>query len=251
MVEKKCRCGTFTKETNCSKELLCEVKCKNQKNCKKHSCSRKCCVDCLPCEKICVKLLKCGKHPCGLSCHAGNCYPCMKKNTVKCRCGATSISVNCGRKDRAPKCKELCKISSKCHHDPLPHKCHLGSCPSCVQKCSNILPCSHLCIAKCHDAQVKVIKKDKNFVPKVPGEYAEEKIEFQQIDCPPCKFLMKVVCQGGHEEIEIECDRMSLTTSLSCDRICNRKLKCGNLSHFLLHFLKILNNSLQVIINAS
>lgn len=222
---KKCRCGSLTKEFFCSKELLCEMKCKNLKNCKKHVCNRKCCVGCLPCDKICSKPLSCGKHKCGAFCHSGSCYPCMKKTSSNCRCGLTSITVNCsGRKNKVPKCKELCKTGTKCHHAPEPHHCHYGECSSCVQICSEELECGHKCLVKCHD-YVKVIVKDKKFVARLPGEYAEENIEMKKTPHPPCRTLVKVRCLGGHETIEMECHSAK---TMSCGRKCNRKLKCGN-----------------------
>jgi NF-X1-type zinc finger protein NFXL1 len=223
---KKCRCGNMTKETACSKELQCELKCKNQKNCKKHVCNRKCCIDCLPCDKVCGKPLSCGKHKCTALCHDGNCYPCMKKNLSKCKCGSTSMTVNCGRKkNRIPKCKEFCRLGSKCHHEPSPHKCHFGDCSSCVLICSEpLITCSHLCLAKCHD-HVKTITKDKSFVPKLPGEYAEVKVEMKKLPHPPCSTIVKINCHGGHEAIEMQCNSAKV---ISCGRKCDRKLKCGN-----------------------
>lgn len=161
-------------------------------------------------------------------CHDGSCYPCTVKQQVKCRCGSTTISVLCGRwkKNRSPKCKESCKLPSKCHHDPLPHKCHFGDCPSCSQVCDEILACSHRCLSKCHDYS-KVITKDKNFVPKLPGECAEEYIEMKKLPHPVCATKIKVCCIGGHEESMQECHD---ARSLSCGRACNRNLNCGN--HF-------------------
>lgn len=196
------------------------------KNCRKHNCNRKCCDGCSPCDKVCPKTLSCGKHKCGALCHDGTCYPCIKKSVTKCRCGATSMTINCGRKNKAPKCKKLCPINTKCHHDPLAHRCHLGDCPNCTQICSELLSCSHLCLFSCHD-NVKTVTKDKNFVPKLPGEYAEEKVEMKKLPHPPCKTVVKIACLGGHEDMEMECN---VARTLSCEKACNRKLNCGN--HF-------------------
>lgn len=41
IVEKKCRCGLYTKELPCSKQYLCEAKCKQMRDCNKHACNRK------------------------------------------------------------------------------------------------------------------------------------------------------------------------------------------------------------------
>lgn len=43
VVEKKCRCGLYSKELPCSKTFLCEAKCKRMRDCNKHACNRKVC----------------------------------------------------------------------------------------------------------------------------------------------------------------------------------------------------------------
>lgn len=89
IVEKKCRCGAYSKEQPCSKTFTCEAKCKRMKDCNKRKnrlvhiintssvdnqfslpdiCNKKCCDgQCLPCDKICGKMLSCGKHKCNLN----------------------------------------------------------------------------------------------------------------------------------------------------------------------------------------
>ena len=41
----------------------------------------------------------------------GRCYPCVLTIDIKCNCGATKLTVPCGREKavRPPKCRELCK----------------------------------------------------------------------------------------------------------------------------------------------
>lgn len=160
-------------------------------------------------------------------CHDGSCYPCNQKQQIKCRCGATVISILCGRskRNKAAKCKALCKLPSKCHHESLPHKCHFGDCPPCVQMCAEVLPCSHKCLAKCHDF-VKVVIRDQNFVRKLPGETAEEKVSMEKIDHPPCATKVETRCLGGHELTLMECH--AARNDMTCGRPCNRSLSCGN-----------------------
>lgn len=228
IVEKKCRCGLFTKEIACSKQVLCETKCKNLRSCKSHPCSRKCCANqCPPCDKICGKILSCGKqnHRCTSLCHEGYCYPCTQEGEVKCRCGATMKKVPCGREKRTrpPKCYQPCKIKSKCRHLQK-HSCHFDICPPCQQKCNEILPCSHECGAKCHD-YVKIKVKDNSFKASTPWEVASEWTEFKKLDHPPCEFKVPVTCIGGHETSLWPCYNSQPT---SCGRPCNRKLRCTN-----------------------
>lgn len=225
-VEKKCRCGSSSKIFPCSKELLCETKCNSQKSCKKHSCKSRCCVECAPCSMVCGKMLACGRHKCEALCHSGSCYPCNEKQRVTCRCGATSIFVRCGKVNRYknPNCKEMCKVPTKCHHESKPHYCHIGNCPNCKQICDEPLPCEHKCLDICHD-YVKVVVKDKNFVPAGPWDVQQEKIEYKKLPHSACKTKVPVNCLGGHETILVNCSEARVS---SCGRPCNRKLACGN-----------------------
>ena len=227
-VEKSCRCGAFKKEFACSKLFTCETKCKNIRSCKIHPCSKKCCdKNCPPCDKICNKNLSCNKHKCKALCHDGNCYPCNLKSQVKCRCGATTVTVFCGREKKAktPNCKQPCKISSKCHHTN-PHRCHAADCPSCYQVCNlpnTTTKCEHLCEAKCHDC-VKTILKDTNL--KVgPWDVQQEKLEIKKLPHPPCEYKVPKSCFGGHEIFMLSCFSAK---QLNCGRLCGRNLKCGN-----------------------
>lgn len=243
-VEKRCRCGTTTKTVSCSKELLCEAKCNKMKECKKHICKARCCVDCQPCNIICGKTLSCGRHKCKAFCHFGNCYPCAEKQRVSCRCGATSIDVRCGKgnKNRSVNCKEICKIPTNCHHNSTPHACHVGDCPSCRQICREELPCKHLCNDICHDHS-RVIIKDKSFVPAGPWERAGERIEFKKLPHSSCKSKVPITCLGGHETVLMNCYQAKIT---SCGRACDRKLVCSNHTcQKPCHAVKELNNENQ------
>lgn len=228
-VTKSCKCGAFIKEFACSKVFNCETKCKNMRLCKKHPCSKKCCNnECPPCDKICNKFLSCSKHKCKAFCHDGNCYPCNLKTLVKCRCGETTVTVYCGRekKIKSIKCKQPCKIPSKCHHTN-PHRCHIGDCPNCVQMCNlynTTTACKHLCEAKCHDF-VKVITKNTNFKPAGPWDIPDDKVEFKKLPHPTCEVGIPIICIGGHDTSMLACHSAK---ALSCGRPCGRSLNCGN-----------------------
>ncbi|XP_058119829.1 NF-X1-type zinc finger protein NFXL1 [Anopheles ziemanni] len=228
LVGKVCRCGATTKEVGCHREATCESKCKKVRTCGKHPCNRKCCDgQCPECDKVCGKTLPCGKHKCTSLCHQGLCYPCNQKSAVKCRCGGTSIEVQCGRekKANAPKCKLPCRIHSKCHHQN-PHDCHQGECPPCTQLCgqpNDTTNCEHPCEARCH-AAVKVVTKDKNFKPVGPWDVPQEVVEIKTLPHPPCPVKVPVMCLGGHETADWPC---SNSKPSSCGRACGRKLRCG------------------------
>lgn len=138
------------------------------------------------------------------------------------------MSVRCGKsgkKAQTPICKELCKLPSKCHHNPIKHYCHVGNCPKCIQICGDLIDnCGHRCGARCHD-YVKVISKDLNFKPTFPGEVAEEIIQWNYLDHPSCQTMIEITCIGGHETNLLPC---SHARSLTCGRPCGKELECGN-----------------------
>ena len=69
--QKSCRCGAKVRETQCSRTLTCETKCRKLRDCQKHVCNRKCCTGCQPCEQQCMKTLNCKNHKCTSRCHTG------------------------------------------------------------------------------------------------------------------------------------------------------------------------------------
>lgn len=161
------------------------------------------------------------------------CYPCKDKQKLSCKCGLTEKFVLCGQEKKAkpPKCKNPCRVPSKCHHTNK-HLCHEGDCQNCSQICNLPLEnseCGHLCTAKCHD-YVKVITKDPNFKAYTPGELPDVIVEWKKLNHPPCEVLIEVPCLGGHEIASYPCHTAKIS---SCGRQCGRKLKCGN------HFCKM------------
>ncbi|KAM7357795.1 NF-X1-type zinc finger protein NFXL1 [Cochliomyia hominivorax] len=226
ITKKKCRCGMHEKELPCSKEFTCETKCKQIRDCGKHPCNRKCCDrNCPPCDKVCGKPLSCGKHKCQSICHKEPCYPCQQKSQINCRCGKTKRTVPCGRERTARVvCLEPCRIPSKCHHENK-HRCHKNECPPCNQPCglpNDTTKCGHKCLARCH-ASVKVAKKSN---PDTTNVWEPTKqFEFKQLPHPQCEQKVSVTCIGGHEVAEWPCWNSKPS---SCQRLCNRVLRCGN-----------------------
>lgn len=151
---------------------------------------------------------------------------------MKCRCGKTTKTVLCGsaKKEKLTKCKELCHLPSKCHHEiPYEHRCHFGECDSCAKPCGELLKCGHRCETKCHD-YVKVITKDKTSVTTYWKP--DEKVEMKKLPHPPCETKIPIVCFGGHETSMISCHEAK---AFSCGRLCGRRLTCGN------HFCKVIS----------
>lgn len=225
---KRCRCGAREKEMACSKELTCDIKCKNMRDCRRHTCSRKCCVgDCPNCEQPCGRTLVCRNHKCESRCHQGPCYPCTVTHTISCHCGATTITVPCGREKttKPPKCSKLCRLPPSCHHPAQKkHKCHQGSCPPCCITCGLKLKCGHVCPVPCHDAvPVKIVDTKKRAGPWEP--VTAPRIEIQKKPCPPCQVPVPTVCYGQHETPNWPCSDIR---PYCCGRKCGRKLACTN-----------------------
>lgn len=116
--------------------------------------------------------------------YSGPCYPCVLTADVSCFCGATKVTVLCGKQKstKPPRCRELCTLPSACHHPRRqPHGCHFGVCPSCTLPCSLPLPCGHLCSARCHSEPHLPARKPGQ-APWMKLDPAEKVIE----PCPPC-----------------------------------------------------------------
>lgn len=227
MILKPCRCGMKQKEVPCTKDYVCDMKCRRMKDCRKHTCNKKCCDgSCPPCEQPCGKMLSCKNHKCESRCHIGTCYPCNQTKEVACNCGTSRILVPCGREKvtHPPKCRQKCQAPSNCHHPArTPHNCHFGNCPPCKQPCGQTMACQHICPAPCHD-QVKV-KINPGKKAAVPWEETGPKIETKTLACPDCQVPVPVTCLGGHDTSDYPCFMAKMA---SCGRKCGRNLACGN-----------------------
>lgn len=227
MTVKSCRCGAKKKEVQCAKSFTCDVKCKRTRDCQRHACNKKCCEECAPCEQMCGKTLNCKNHKCMSRCHQGPCYPCTGQSQVACNCGATSLTVPCGRErtSRPPRCRKLCTVQPDCHHtERIRHNCHSGSCPPCRQVCGQpLVACGHLCPAACHD-QVTV-RVEEQARPVGPWEERGPSYVTKQLPCPPCRVPVPVACLGKHEVADWPCHEAK---PASCGRLCGRLLACTN-----------------------
>ena len=168
----------------------------------------------------------------------GHCYPCVLSVSVSCTCGATSISVPCGRErtTKPPRCTKLCQLPSTCHHS-TPHRCHTGKCPPCKQVCSLSLPCGHSCSAQCHSRPTPLLPVGGSewivvvfqhcFLQAKPVAPWKKKVEPAVVvkQCPLCLKPVLRPCYGGHCMQEMPCSQV---TGYSCGQLCGRELQCGN-----------------------
>jgi transcriptional repressor NF-X1 len=88
---------------------------------------RSSCTDSIPnCEKSCGRQLDCG-HPCEQVCHAGNCLPCLRRVSIKCRCGRNEFNTICHQgADEPPQCLRICKVNLNCGRHECGERCCTG-----------------------------------------------------------------------------------------------------------------------------
>uniref|UniRef100_A0A182J7B9 Uncharacterized protein n=1 Tax=Anopheles atroparvus TaxID=41427 RepID=A0A182J7B9_ANOAO len=223
--------------------------------------SRTSCLDPVPtCTANCGKKLTCGPagahHCCDARCHRGECPPCKKSTTVKCRCGNMAQPMKCKdlttRADDA-RCKKRCVRRRSC----AKHKCNQLCCIDidhvCPKTCSLQLSClRHRCDKPCHKGNCQPCHRvsfdeltcdcGANIIyPPVPCGTKKPACDrtctrrhacdhpalhncHAEPECPPCVVLTAQYCFGKHEQRKtIPCYQRSF----SCGMPCARPLSCG------------------------
>lgn len=99
----------------------------------------------LECKRICDKLLACGNCRCTLTCHKGECEPCVKKQMLDCKCGKVEKEVPCGPTEPWS-CLQKCKRLKDCGMHECEELCHAGPCKPCSLKppLVNRCPCGKM-----------------------------------------------------------------------------------------------------------
>ncbi|CAL4099586.1 unnamed protein product [Meganyctiphanes norvegica] len=241
----KCRCGFMDKNIPCSElttkadEVTCEKQCKKMRQCGRHKCAIKCCIDVDHiCSLICSRTLKCGLHKCEEACHRGNCPRCWQTSfeELTCHCGASVLypPVPCGTKP--PSCDQPCRRPATCEHTAS-HNCHPeDTCPpctllvdkpcfrghktmrstpcyvpavSCGAGCQAALPCGiHVCQRVCHDGTCITNGKcpQKCSRPRESCGHPCANPCHQGV-CPEtvCKEKLKISCSCGLRKVSVQC----------------------------------------------
>ncbi|KAJ7381293.1 Transcriptional repressor NF-X1 [Desmophyllum pertusum] len=240
----KCRCGTNTKEIPCvernMEEYTCDQRCNKKKQCRRHRCNQKCCLDTdHKCEFICGKKLQCGYHKCLEPCHPGYCPPCLMSgfDELSCHCGATVLypPVPCGTPP--PECNKPCSRNHACPH-PVNHECHsdvtCAPCTaltkkkcmgehevrhnipchvndvSCGKDCGQKLSCGHKCTKICH--KPPCLRDNESCLQqcelprKECGHPCAASCHLGK-GCPvsPCKVRVTVKCKCGRRSDNFPC----------------------------------------------
>ncbi|KAB7503183.1 Protein shuttle craft [Armadillidium nasatum] len=240
----KCRCGFMNKNIPCSElltkadEVTCEKQCKKLRQCGRHKCGVKCCIDIDHiCSRVCGKTLKCRQHKCQEPCHRGNCPRCWETSfeELSCHCGGSVLypPIPCGTEP--PSCELPCQREQACSHS-VSHNCHSEpKCPpcttlvgkpcfgnhtimkstpcyvaamSCGEQCAKKLPCGvHLCQKVCHDGPcIKGPCKQKCTEPRPTCDHSCGN-PCHSGACPntPCKEMVTVTCLCGNRKTEMVC----------------------------------------------
>lgn len=285
------------------KQFSCKEQCNKLLKCGNHHCSMKChdgaCDDCpykpelittcpcgrsqimpnerqtckdpiMTCKNVCKKPLPCGNdknlHFCSVKCHLGNCPPCNKKTTVRCRCGTSNIEVKCKELlacDGDVRCKKKCNKMRSCFRHKCNETCCIDNIHNCHQICNKLLSCGkHRCVLGCHAGNCLPCDRasfdeltcecgSAVIYPPVPCGTKRPPCEqvcsrthtkcnhpvlhncHTEPLCPPCVILTTKWCHGKHEQRKtIPCHE----ESFSCGMPCNKPLsgcdhKCQRTCH--------------------
>ena len=192
---------------------------------------RSSCTDPIPnCNKVCGKRLACGHH-CEQVCHAGNCLPCMRRVSIKCRCGRNEFSTICSQDvDEPPQCLRVCKVHLNCGR----HECG-----------------DHCCTGERKAVDRQNLKRKMKTVTLDLARHVREEIEPEHICTRTCGRLLKCgshtcqnLCHKGpcdsckeanFEDLSCDCGRTVLQAPLPCGTgrppctfPCHRAKDCGH-----------------------
>ncbi|XP_077978274.1 transcriptional repressor NF-X1-like isoform X2 [Glandiceps talaboti] len=244
----KCRCGYMDKEIPCidivitapSQQPTCDKRCNKKRQCGRHRCIQRCCVDEEhKCPLVCNRKLNCGWHKCEEPCHGGNCEQCWQTgfDELTCYCGAEILfpPIPCGT--RPPECSRACTRQHDCDH-AIQHTCHSEEkCPPCTflverqcmgrhemrrnipchikditcgKICGNTLTCQqHRCQKICHKEECDDVCNQPCVIARPECGHACSSPCHPGQPCPkhPCKKKISVTCKCGNRKEEGVCQQ--------------------------------------------
>lgn len=219
-----------------------------------HVCERKCHPmklhdeSIVPCISPCEKNLPCGHRctrPCGVDC--GTCLITTNRQTLKC---GHEGSILCS--GQVSKCEvKLEEVALDCGHR-LVRLCRDEPIEElrCVESCSTVLPCGHVCGGTCSDCQrdghppcagscLKPLRCGHDCLARCCHEKP----------CPPCLHRVSTACEHGtntrachtaprlcFEPQSVPCEHIKDSkipcclprSSLPCAELCSKVLECGH-----------------------
>ncbi|KAK4880352.1 hypothetical protein RN001_008498 [Aquatica leii] len=196
------------------------------------------------CGAICGRKGRSCSHNCTLVCHPGPCPDCSVTVPKYCGCGATKPIVKCS--SNVPiTCQKLCNKILNCDIHKCDSKCHEGDC----QPCTNVLKQECYCGKEGRKVECT---KDANGEDRYEcGEPCDKLLSCLNHKCQrnchsgPCSACTKSpskihTCPCGQTEL-VQVRKSCLDPIPCCDKICSKKLNCGQPS--VPHLCKLLCHS--------
>ena len=226
LVDSKCFCGKVEKSLPCSER-------EDERESQSESGSW---VGSFNCGTECKRVFDCGnpEHFCESGCHVQDLLPAhcpLSPDVVThCPCGKTPLET------LLPEPRKDCS-------EPVPH---------CKEECQKLLPCGHLCKAKCHEGECGSCIEKVDIACRC-GRTSSRSMCHQGMEEPPCcaRVCRSTMNCGRHECSERCCagekkaserqaakrkhraisagpNEENIEAEHICVRVCGRPLKCGN-----------------------
>lgn len=277
MVRSSCYCGKADPTARrCSSRLWsCGKPCGKMLSCSQHTCQLAChageckpcprksrqsclcgaskadrpCADPLwQCEKVCSKLLSCGEHKCESVCHKGPCSACPRSGPRECPCGKSKWELPC-TEDVGP-CGDTCDKLLACGIHHCSQRCHLGSCPPCLQirskrcrcgarekevpcsreytcetKCKRLRDCRrHPCSRKCCDGRCPPCEQPCGRSLACKNHRCSSCCHMGP--CYPCNEKVELTCRCKATKVAVPCGRERMAKVPACHQLCNIPPEC-------------------------
>lgn len=186
------------------------------------------------CGEICGRNLSKNNctHKCNLLCHPGSCPQCVTMVTKYCGCGKMSKILLCSGQQLL-QCDSICEKNLSCGKHTCRRKCHQGECGPCdktvQQTCfcgknTQEVPCraNVTDTYSCNNICNKPLDCEKHYCQKICHSEA----------CEPCSLTPERVttCCCGQTPLT-EKRESCLDPVPTCDKICSKRLKCGQPSN--------------------
>ncbi|XP_034191194.2 nuclear transcription factor, X-box binding stc isoform X1 [Osmia lignaria lignaria] len=185
------------------------------------------------CGEVCGRLLsKNCTHKCTLLCHPGSCPPCTAMVTKYCGCGKTLQTVQCSG-HKLLLCDSICDKVLNCGKHKCERQCHHGECENCNKTVTQICYCGKN-------------TRDVTCQSNISLTYSCETTCGKLLDCGnhTCTKLCHAdaceCCSLTPEKITTCCCGQTPLTEIRqtcldpvpvCDKVCSKKLKCGQPSN--------------------
>ncbi|XP_066597251.1 protein shuttle craft [Prorops nasuta] len=171
-------------------------------------------------------------HKCTLLCHPGSCPECIAMVTKYCGCHKSSQALKCSTVTLLL-CEETCGKILNCGKHSCEKKCHHGECEPCDKKFEQECYCNQNKRQVACEADVTVSYSCKSICNKVLdcGNHKCKRLCHSE-PCEPCSLVPEKIttCCCG-QTLLTEKRESCLDPILTCDKICSKRLRCGQPSN--------------------